>query len=153
MPTERIPDTRFIPLAIAGLLLSASSALLPAWGQTVQKCTGSDGHVTFTSSACPDGQRQAATYDATPEVMTAERAAALEHRRRQEDANSRYLEAQARGGTMHPPGHRQSRPAVDSRAGCDSAKAHRDATLRRVGLRRTHDLLRKLDDRVYEACK
>lgn len=153
MATERIPrQNRFTPPALAGLLLMAAALAMPAWAQTVQKCTGRDGHVTFTSSACPDGQRKAASYDATPEVMTEERAAELERRRRQDDANSRYLQSLAPRGGRSTPGYWPSRN--DSRrSGCDAAKARREETLRRVGLKRTHDLLRKLDDQVYEACK
>lgn len=154
MATERIPPHhRFTPQAFAGLLLlSAALVATPASAQTVLKCTGRDGHVTFTSGACPDGQRQAASYDATPEVMTAERAAELERRRRQDDANSRYLQSLSSNGGTSTPGHRSSR-STSRRSGCDAAKARREDTLRRVGLKRTHDLLRKLDDQVYEACK
>jgi hypothetical protein len=36
---------------------------------------------------------------------------------------------------------------------CDAAKARREAKLKAVGLKRTFDLLRKLDDAVNEACK
>jgi hypothetical protein len=36
---------------------------------------------------------------------------------------------------------------------CDTAKARREAKLKAVGLKRTFDLLRKLDDAVNEACK
>jgi len=39
------------------------------------------------------------------------------------------------------------------RGRCNDAKAHRDATLKEVGLSRAFDLLRSLDDAVYEACK
>ena len=39
------------------------------------------------------------------------------------------------------------------RGRCKDAKAHRDATLRAVGLSRAFDLLRSLDDAVYQACK
>ena len=39
------------------------------------------------------------------------------------------------------------------RARCADAKAHREATLRVVGLSRDFELLRVLDDRVYEACR
>ena len=46
------------------------------------------------------------------------------------------------------PGERDQR-----RANCQQARANREATLTRVGLARTHDLLRQLDDAVYEACK
>jgi hypothetical protein len=155
MATERIPPQyRATTPAWTDLLLWATLAALatPAGAQTVQKCIGRDGHVTFTSAACPDDQRQTASYDATPEVMSAERAAELARRRQQEDANSRYLDSLTPRGARHAPGRRPQ--AADSRrSGCDAARAHRDDTLRRVGLKRTHDLLRKLDDQVYEACK
>ena len=36
---------------------------------------------------------------------------------------------------------------------CDAAKARREAKLKSVGLKRTFDLLRKLDDATNEACK
>ena len=39
------------------------------------------------------------------------------------------------------------------RARCNDAKAHREATLREVGLTRDFEMLRSLDDAVYEACK
>lgn len=153
MGMERIsPWYRFTSPTLLGLLLVLALPATPAWAQTVQKCTGPDGHVTLTSGACPDGQRQAASYDATPEVMTPERAAELERRRQQDDANSRYLQSLAPRGGASTRGQRYSGRA--SRHGaCDAAKARREDTLRRVGLKRTHDLLRKLDDQVYEACK
>jgi len=39
------------------------------------------------------------------------------------------------------------------RARCQAQKDYRDATLRQVGLNRTFDLIRQLDEQVYEACK
>jgi hypothetical protein len=153
MDTERIPTRcRFTRPALNGLLLTAALAATPALAQTVQKCTDRNGHITLTSGACPAGQREAASYDATPEVMTAERAAELERRRRQDDANSRYLESLTPRRSASTTTYRSS-GAASRRSGCDAAKAYRDATLRRVGLKRTHDLLRRLDDQVYEACK
>ena len=154
MAMERIPQRYpFVPKALAGLLLPMVLATVtPTSAQTVQKCVGRDGHITITSGACPDGQRQAASYDATPEVMTPERAAELERRRQQDDANSRYLQSLAPRAGGSVPGYRTTR-GTGNRHGCDTAKARRDATLRRVGLKRTHDLLRRLDDQVYEACK
>lgn len=38
------------------------------------------------------------------------------------------------------------------RGRCNDAKAHREATLREVGLSRDFELLRSLDGAVYEAC-
>lgn len=44
--------------------------------------------------------------------------------------------------------------ASDSRrAACAAAKSHRQSVLDRVGLNRTFDLLRNLDDNVARACK
>lgn len=85
--------------------------------------------------------------------MTAERARQLEADRRRTDANSRYLESLARGqGRTAQYGASGSRTNAKHQR-CQAAKARRDDTLRRVGLRRTHELLRRLDDDVYEACK
>ncbi|MCC8361893.1 hypothetical protein LK996_02185 [Lysobacter sp. A6] len=39
------------------------------------------------------------------------------------------------------------------RARCNDAKSHREATLREVGLSRDFEMLRALDDAVYEACR
>jgi len=36
---------------------------------------------------------------------------------------------------------------------CQAAKSKREAKLRAVGLKRTFDLLRKLDEAVYAACR
>jgi hypothetical protein len=36
---------------------------------------------------------------------------------------------------------------------CEAAKQNREWTLEQVGMRRTFDLIRRLNDEVYEACK
>lgn len=48
------------------LAMMLALVVFPAAGQTVQKCVGKGGAITMTSGACPAGQREAATYDATP---------------------------------------------------------------------------------------
>lgn len=148
--------TRWLGLA---LLASFGAAIgFAAAAQTVRKCLGSDGQLTFTSGACPQGQREAAAYDATPEVLDQERADALARRHQQEEADSRYLDSLARGSSRR--GASRSEQARDAGGGphgkrdrCDAARADREATLRRVGLKRSYGLLRRLDDRVYDACK
>jgi hypothetical protein len=54
-----------------------------------------------------------------------------------------------------PPGSRGSRTDTIERrrATCATAKAARDEKLERLGLRRTFEDLRKLDDRVQVACR
>lgn len=135
------------------LAMTLALVVFPSAGQTVQKCIGKGGAVSFVSGPCPADQKQAASYDATPEVMTARRARELEDRRRRDAANSRYLESLARGqGRSAAYGSSPSRSNAKHER-CQDAKRRRDDTLRRVGLRRTHDLLRRLDNNVYEACK
>lgn len=52
-------------------------------------------------------------------------------------------------------GRRREAVSSASAAGtrCKAAQARRDAKLISVGLKRTFDLLRKLDDAVHEACR
>lgn len=47
---------------------------------------------------------------------------------------------------------RIARNAVKPSA-CEAAKANRDRTLERVGLKRTFDLLSRLDEQVRNACR
>ena len=49
---------------------------------------------------------------------------------------------------------RTARPRPDpADARCNAARAGREAKLKAVGLKRTFDLLRRLDDAVHDACK
>lgn len=125
-------------------VLALGSAFLPVAAQTVQKCVAKDGHVILTSDECGMGERLAGRWDATPEpepeAVPAARSAA----------------ARARAsGTARPASHATTgRPR--SKAGakrCETARAKRERTLERVGLKRTFDLLRRLDDEVRAACR
>lgn len=116
----------------------------PAAAQTVQTCVGADGHVTLTSAACGAGQRLAASRDAVPEPVPAA-APASAGRRANGGAAPRSV---ARRGARRAAS--RSRPAVDR---CEAARARRERTLQRVGLQRTFDLLRRLDDEVWAACR
>jgi hypothetical protein len=136
--------------ALAILLLVVSAA--PVAAQSLYQCVDRRGHVSFTSEPCGPGQKTQKVVDATPERMTPERAAQLEQRRRQDEANSAYLRRLAghdRPARKAP--RRTSRVREASR--CQAARARRDETLRGVGLRRTFSLLSELDRAVYEACE
>lgn len=137
--------------ALAIVLLVVSAA--PVAAQSLHQCIDRKGHVSFTSEPCGPGQKTQKVVDATPERMTPERAAQLEHRRHQDEANSAYLRRLA--GHDRPPQAAPRRTSSgDSKASrCQAAKTRRDETLRRVGLRRTFSLLSELDLAVYEACK
>lgn len=129
--------------ALALLLLSGLAWSMPAMAQSVQKCIGHGGHVTFTSGDCGEGERLAASYAAVPDTIVPAAA---------------YPDA---GAGQARPEHRRQGP---SRAGtgvrkrappdrCKAARDRREQTLRRVGLKRNFDLLRKLDDQVWDACR
>lgn len=126
----------------------------PVLAQSLHQCVDKRGHVSLTSAPCPAGHKTQKVVDATPERISPERAAHLEQRRRQEAAHSAYLRKLAGHGSAR---YRSPQPAArasdDRSSRCEAAKARRTTTLERVGLRRTHDLLRQLDDAVYRACK
>lgn len=137
--------------AFAILLLVVCAA--PVAAQSLHQCIDRRGHVSFTSEPCGPGQKTQKVVDATPERMTPERAAQLEQRRRQDEANSAYLRRLA--GHDRPARKARRRTSSKDREAsrCQAARARRDETLRRVGLRRTFSLLSELDRAVYEACE
>jgi hypothetical protein len=136
-------------LAAAMLLIAA----MPASAQMVYKCVARDGHVTLTSEPCQASQKIAAVVHAPPERMSRERHEELRRRRRQDDANSTYLNRLA-GHSPQSSNVRRGPTQSESRAArCQSAKARRDATRRQLGMKVSYELTRKLDEMVYDACK
>ena len=133
-------------VALALCLLAAAA---PAWPQSVQKCIAADGHVSFTSGACGAGERLDATYAAVPEQVPLRPAAAVTARRTAEARTQR--QAQGRPAVRNP--RSQARPARAAPDRCQAARDRRERTLARVGLKRTFDLLRRLDDEVWAACR
>lgn len=131
------------------VLLSA-----PAHSQVVYKCVGPKGQVAYQSTPCSANERVQNVYDATPETYSPQREAERQRLRRSIDEGARRLSTMA--GTDRAPVYRPAwSPGPDpndKRARCVAAKAHREATLERVGLRRTFDLLRQLDGMVWDAC-
>ena len=144
------PRSRRLRALVAAAMMAAASAGVGAG--TVSKCLGAAGEVAFTSGECPEGTRVAATYDATPEP---ERPTSDGGRRSGNNAASSGSAARAGPAPRAAPRRARARAggsASSSRSRCEAARAKRDATLARVGLKRTFDLLRKLDDEVRAAC-
>ena len=115
-----------------------------AHAQQVHKCT--DGkQVSYQSQPCDSTQHTLRQWDATPEpVPTGTQAA--------QTAKAPAAPARKASSRRSTSSHTRSRPEpAESR--CQAAKSKREAKLRAVGLKRTFDLLRKLDDAVYEACR
>ena len=112
-----------------------------AAAQNVYKCVAADGVVSYQSAPCEHGAREAARWDAPPDppsrlhqsVSSQERPA----------SGPRFM----RTGSAHI-----ARNAAKPSA-CEAAKVNRDRTLERVGLKRTFDLLSRLDEQVRNACR
>lgn len=122
--------------------------MFPASGQTVQKCMGRDGSITLTSGACPQGQREAASYDAAPERVTPEQLRRQAELERWKAAQDQRRAAQPANFYSAPRATGQSRHQR-----CEAAKRWRDSQIESVGLKRTHAMLRSWDDYVYQQCK
>lgn len=108
----------------------------PARTAAVYRCVNARGNVSFQSEPCAETEQTTRIFDAIPEP---------ERRPQRQE-----LQAAAQYSYVTP-----SNPDVrdQQRARCAAAKRHREQTLEAVGLARTYDLLRQLDESVYEACK
>lgn len=134
--------SRLIFLAFIGI------ALLPAPQATAQEihtCIDAKGIRSYQNLPCDPGQRTASvrSYEAKPEdPAVAARSAAIQQemdRRNRPSGKATVV----RTATRRPSG-----PTP-----CQAAKAKREATLKRVGLKRNFDLLSRLDSEVWEVCK
>jgi len=129
------------------LLAAGLAAAAPTGARTVQKCVDAAGHVTLTSGECGAGDQLVARYDAVPEPVSVAPAATAA-------AGAATVPGPPRGGTSGKRGARRSVPRARARPdACQAARVRREKTLQRVGLKRTFDLLRKLDDEVWAACR
>jgi hypothetical protein len=106
----------------------------------VYRCVGKRGAVSFQSQPCGAGESTTRVLDATPEY----------ERPRQVASNPSGRSTTQRYGYVSTTTNDER---AQRRANCESAKRNRDATLERVGLARTYELLQRLDAMVYEACK
>ncbi len=126
-----------------------------ASAQSVYKCIDRHGATSYQSAPCDHADRTARQWDAPPDPPpSAEQLRARAAQREHDRAESDYLSRRA--GTYGNTAARASGTTVRTPSrgnACEAAKAHRERTLAAVGLKRTFDLLRKLDDAVYDACK
>lgn len=139
---------RIVMALFVFLVASTASA------QQVYKCVRGN-EVSYQSAACDATQKVARQWDATPEPEpTADELRQRQSKNQFGRTESAWLSRAAGTDRPRPTGNRATRagrkPGVSR---CDAAKARREAKLRSVGLKRTFDLLRKLDDAVNEACK
>jgi hypothetical protein len=139
----------------------ALGAMLSAWGQQageLRKCISASGATSFQQAPCAPGSRQVSSRAYVQErPPTAEQIRARAARDQAGRAESAELSRRAGtspsrgrvtgGGTLH-----RVSIAHDDDA-CQRARRHRERTLEAVGLKRTYDLLRTLNDEVAQACR
>ena len=137
-------------------LMLVFTLLLPAAAnaQQVHKCVkGKD--VSYQSAPCADGQATARTWEAQPDPVHSQQALPsdpLPSPARKLTNGSRQGKAAKRKGSGMTGASIPVENSGNSRA-CQAAKASRARTLERVGLKRTFDLLSKLDNAVHSACR
>ncbi|WP_162374422.1 DUF4124 domain-containing protein [Pseudoxanthomonas sangjuensis] len=115
----------------------------------LRKCVDGKGHVSYQNATCPAGSREmkAQAYQPEPQRAYDARSAAAKieaDRQALRQSNSPRRSYRSMGASI---------PVDSNSSACESAKANREAVLKTVGIRRTFDLLRSLDDAVRAACK
>jgi hypothetical protein len=118
----------------------------PGKAQQVYKCAKS-GDVSYQSAPCDGSQRLLKQWQAAPEPPTGD----PRHGRAKPGRDDAGAKPRARRRSESRAGTRSQTSAAGNR--CGAAKAHREAKLASIGLKRSFDLLRKLDDAVHEACR
>jgi len=116
-----------------------------AAAQEIHTCIDAGGIKSYQNAPCDPGQRTASvrSYEAKPDdPALAARSAAI---RQEMDRRNR---PGGKATIVRTVSRRASGPTP-----CQAAKAKREATLKRVGLKRNFDLLSSLDSEVWEVCK
>lgn len=128
------------------LCLCLLAIAAPAAAGTLHVCRDARGVRSYQDTPCAAGTHKEGTraFEAKaldPALLARTRAIETEMDRRNRGGVARI--AAVRGGSRRPPG-----PSP-----CQAAKTRREATLKRVGLKRDFDLLSRLDGEVWDACK
>ncbi|MDR0181853.1 DUF4124 domain-containing protein [Lysobacter arvi] len=121
-------------------LLMALPCTLAVAG-SVHKCVGPNGVASYQDVPCGRDMREATHWEAPSDPPPSNAA-----------PPSAPVRERASARPARSPGSRvvrsEARPSE-----CEAAKANRDRTLERVGLKRTFDLLSRLDEQVRNACR
>lgn len=128
------------------LSIALSPVVLAADG-VIYKCVDRSRNVTFQNEPCPETHSTRSTRVYTDPGYNPDLARKIAD---DERAIQRRKAESAAAGSYSFGTPAQERPEV---VRCRNARRERDRTLQRVGLKRAFDLLRRLDDNVYEACK
>ena len=114
---------------------------LPMPTPMVYRCEDAAGAVAFQSHPCGAGQRTTKAIPAPPDREPGRRPL------------TRLSPPPGASGTSWSGADQGNLQRTAARARCAAARSHRESTLRAVGLKRTYDLLQRLDAMVRETCK
>lgn len=133
----------------------------PVWAQQsgeLRKCVLPDGTLSFQQAPCDPGSRQLSSRSyvseppPTTEQMRARAAREKAGRIESAELSRRAGTAPGRGGGTGGGIMHRVAIAKDDVA-CQRARLRREQRLEAVGLKRTYDLLRALNDEVARACR
>jgi hypothetical protein len=153
MPLNILFPAVFFRSAFSRAVLAMASFLLPfaclaadtPVTADIHVCIDAGGHVAYQSTPCAGGQRTRAVRNYRAQAVDPALVARTREIEREMDQRNRGASTvrtlRASGSVKRPPDP------------CKAAKARRKATLDRVGLKRTYDLLSQLDREVWEVCK
>ena len=149
-------------IAIAATLIFASTVD----AQTLYKCVSRSG-TSYQQTPCPSSARLVSSLVTTPEpAPTVEQLAEQARKAERDRAESAFLSHMA-GSDQAGPSYgrsgsrshgyrlsaRSSRGLDGPRDACKAAKVARERAIEAIGLNRTVEILRRLDDGVAQACK
>jgi hypothetical protein len=136
------PVARMLPFVLIAICLSA---VPHAMAQEIRICIDAKGIKSYQNAPCAPGQRTASvrSYEPKPEdpALTARTAAIQQEMDRRNRPSGKATVVRATSSHRAGP------------TPCQAAKAKREATLKRVGLKRDFDLLSRLDSAVWDVCK
>jgi predicted secreted protein len=129
------------------------------YGDALYKCVLPSGAVSIQQEPCNGKAKMAWRRNVSPELAQSPAEQARRVRERaQHELDARELARRVGNDQQQVsvPTYLYSSPSPEPRsaqlAQCQQAKANRESVLNQVGLARTYDLLRQLDDAVYQAC-
>lgn len=137
-------------------LQNAPCAKQGAYVDSLYKCVLPSGGTSIQQQPCTGKAKTVWRRSARPEpAPTYEEQVSRARKRAQDELDAQELARRA--GTDRHQSYIATNPFPDQRVTqqnlCQQAKASRDAVLTQVGLKRNYDLLRQLNDAVYQACK
>jgi len=142
----RLSSLGVLVVACCSAVGATAGVIAPAMAGTLYVCADARGQRSYQDAPCARDARAIGTrafVARPPDAALAARTRAIETE----------MDRRNRGGAVRATSVRASARKPEPPSPCQAAKARRDTTLKRVGLKRDFDLLSRLDGEVWDACK